>query len=297
MSRWLVTVGVVMLFILPISLDKQNQPWDNFALSNNPQTIFLTIPPNSYTTTYAAHQEVTIAPCMYHLILHGEPAGAFGFLMNQSEYQNWLPVRPDYPPRAFDYFDLNQSIDFTMPFYSNDDYYIVFYNRVDESVTVTGEWLVDEWAPVIDHNLEDGMQLQGPVTVIANASDHINPLFVAMLIDGIVVANETGPNLEHLWETTDYPEGRTTVTFVSNDWSGNLATEHVEVIIDNIPDPTSPDDGRGSVVPDPLFLIFLIGLVVIVGITISHVATRLSQKPDRTQADRVKKGRKKKRKS
>lgn len=251
--------------------------------ADNPLEISIIMTPNSYTTEYLARFLVGNAPSNYYLGLTADAPGVIGYMLTEAQYEDWYSSRPALPTSYIQSgsFDLDVSIDFHLRFFYNGTYYIVAYNRADYSVSFTGEWSVDVWAPEITHNLQNGQVVKGMHQISANVSDvwpsveSSSVKYVALSIDDILVCNETNGNLTYGWDTTLCLEGKHTFKLASEDNSGNVAVVNIEVTIDNVPDPTpiGTADGEAPSV-NPEFLLFLLCFfgVPVAGVVIAAVA-------------------------
>jgi hypothetical protein len=94
-------------------------------------------------------------------------------------------------------------------------------------------------------DLADGDQLDGTVTLSADASDDLALADVVFTIDGIEIARFTETPFDHDWDTTLESWGSYTLTATATDKAGHSASDTLTVRVDNPPTVTldSPVDG------------------------------------------------------
>jgi uncharacterized repeat protein (TIGR01451 family) len=110
-------------------------------------------------------------------------------------------------------------------------------DTVGNTATAQASYIVDNTPPTAAITAPpNGSEVSGTVTVVGSASDNIALNRVEWMIDGTLMAIQTVPPFDFVWDTTQFTEGPHTFTLTAIDNCGNTAVATATFIVNNVPD-------------------------------------------------------------
>ncbi|NNF63083.1 MAG: S8 family serine peptidase [Acidimicrobiia bacterium] len=107
-----------------------------------------------------------------------------------------------------------------------------------DSVTVTVDNVVVDDPPTVSIDSPTRGRIDGTITIITSSSDDIGVASVEVFVEGASVGFDTGSGV--VWNSATVPNGRTEISAVATDTSGQTASDQVNVNVQNTTTDTPP---------------------------------------------------------
>jgi hypothetical protein len=179
------------------------------------------------------------------------------FICDQSNFDLWTG---GHSATAYQRHPSVGSADWTFIIPYSDTWYIMYDNtgNLFYQAHVTGTHRLDNTAPTVDLNLDDGSTYSGTVTITASASDEGFGVYSLILyIDGVLTDTEYDSSLSYSWDTTRFQDGSHTIRIRAEDGASHVTNYEVDVNVSNLLGILIPIVAAGIGIP------VLIGLVVL----------------------------------
>jgi hypothetical protein len=131
--------------------------------------------------------------------------------------------------------------EFIVPY---DDTWYKMYDNTDNlfyQAHVVGTHRIDNTAPTVIHNLDDGETYSGTKGIVISASDEGFGLYtISLFINDVLTDSEYGYSLTYEWDTTRFNNGDYEIRILAVDRASHSRSLQLDVSVSNMPDFTIP---------------------------------------------------------